>query len=149
MASIALFEPEIPHNTGALMRLGACLNISLHLIEPLGFLLSDKHLKRSGMDYRDKATIKMHINFEAFKTFAQQKRVILFDTEGKHSLYDFKFETNDILLFGTESRGVPSYVKEQVYESVYIPMVDGCRSLNLALSAAMGISEAIRQSLKT
>lgn len=154
MVELALFEPEIPHNTGALMRLGACLGITLNVIEPLGFVLTDKHLKRASMDYRDLAALKMHDHFQAFLDYAYardhagdrpMKRVVLFDTKGATDLYDFTFTPHDILLFGKESSGVPDAVFNQIEHTVHIKMKPDCRSLNLALTAAMGVTEAMRQ----
>ena len=145
MVNIALFEPEIPHNTGALMRLCACLDVELHIIEPMGFVLSDKHLKRAGMDYRDMANVTCHASFDTFLKSQNDRRIILLDTKGTVPLYDFEFHENDVLLFGKESSGVPNWVFDHADHSVFIPMKEECRSLNLALTAAMVLGEARRQ----
>lgn len=147
MIDLALYEPEIPHNTGALMRLCACMNVPLHLIEPLGFVLSDKHLKRASMDYIDLAVVQRHANFDQFRESQKKKdrRIVLLDTKGSSPLYAFTFREDDILLMGTESSGVPEDVFDVCDEIVYIPMDKNCRSLNLAIAAAMTLGEALRQ----
>lgn len=145
MTSVALFQPDIPQNTGAIMRLCACFNVNLHLIEPLGFVLSEPKLKRSGMDYIDYLTLHRHGSWELFKQNSQGKRLILLTTKAETSFWDFNFKDNDILLFGSESQGVPDYVHEQVDHAVIIPMRPEVRSLNLACSASIVLAEAIRQ----
>ncbi len=147
MFELALYQPEIPHNTGTLMRMCACLGIRLNLIAPMGFALTDKHLKRAGLDYRDSATIIEHLNFESFYTQIKQiekKRLVLLDTKGAIPLPQFQFQRDDVLMFGRESCGVPDSIIEQSDVCVYIPMCEGMRSLNLALSAAMVTSHAMQ-----
>lgn len=145
MVSVALFQPDIPQNTGAIMRLCACFDVALHLIEPLGFVLSEPKLKRSGMDYIDHLTLHRHASWNHFKDASVQKRVILLTTKAKTSFWNFEFQDDDILLFGSESQGVPDYVHEQAEHSVIIPMRPEVRSLNLACSASIVLAEAIRQ----
>ncbi len=145
MVSVALFQPDIPQNTGAIMRLCACFDVDLHLIEPMGFVLSEPKLKRSGMDYIDYLTLHRHASWEHFKDVSAQKRVILLTTKAKTSFWDFEFQDDDILLFGSESAGVADYVHEQAQHAVIIPMRPEVRSLNLACSASIVLAEAIRQ----
>jgi len=133
--SIALYQPEIAQNVGSIIRLGQCFNLPIQLIHPLGFIFSSKHMKRAGMDYIEKAEVE---HFDDFTQFHQNKkgRLVLFDTKGKESLYNFAFQPSDILLFGQESKGVPDDVFAQCETSVFIPIQD--RSLNLAMSCAIG-----------
>lgn len=144
---IALFQPDIAGNTGTILRLGACFGVPVNIIEPAGFDLSDRHLKRAGMDYLELATLNRHLDWQHF--FASQKaekrRLVLFTTKVDTAYTDFSFHDNDVLLFGRESAGAPDYVHEAVDAEVTIPMVENARSLNLALSVAIGISEAMRQ----
>jgi tRNA (cytidine/uridine-2'-O-)-methyltransferase len=142
---LALFEPEIPQNTGTLMRLCACLDVALDLIEPMGFVLSDKHLQRAGMDYRDMATVTQHENEAAFWEANKGARIILMDTKGDQPYSDFSFEPGDIILMGKESSGVPAHVFDKCHAVLKIPMVDGCRSINVALAASMVLGEGLRQ----
>lgn len=145
MLRLALFRPEIPQNTGTLMRLGACLDVPIDLIEPCSFVIDDKRLKRAGMDYREQANLTQHVNLEAFWQARKNNRVILLDVKGKHSFYDFNFMPGDTLMVGRESDGVPSDVFDACAASVHIPMIPGCRSLNVAIAAAMVLTEAMRQ----
>lgn len=145
MLKLALFQPEIPQNTGTLMRLGACLDIPIDVIEPCGFVLDDKRLKRAGMDYREQANLTRHPDINAFWESCGNRRVILLDVKGKHSFYDFTFQDDDILMVGRESNGVPDDVFQRCHASVNIPMNPECRSLNVAIAAAMVLTEAIRQ----
>jgi tRNA (cytidine/uridine-2'-O-)-methyltransferase len=148
MLRLALYEPEIPHNTGTLMRLCACFGVPLDLIEPLGFVLTDKHLKRAGMDYRDLATVKTYPTSQAFwqsRTDHLQGRVILLDTKGQTPYTDFEFLETDTILMGKESTGVPNHIFECCDAVLKIPMKPDCRSINLALAAAMVLGEALRQ----
>lgn len=144
---IALYQPDIPGNTGAILRLAACLGITVDLIEPAGFDLSDRSLKRAGMDYIAKAVLTRHPSWEAFCEWRERenRRLILFTTKGAASYCNIAYEPNDVLLFGRESAGVPEHVHEQADERVTIPMQGEARSLNLAMSAAMGAGEALRQ----
>lgn len=141
---LALFEPDIPQNTGTLMRLCACLNVPLDIIEPCGFLLSDKNLKRAGMDYIDHLDWTRHESWDAFKANIKG-RPILMSTRASRSFLDFKFEPGDILIAGRESAGVPEHVHEYCTERVLIPMAKAVRSLNVAVASALVLGEALRQ----
>lgn len=147
MVRLALYQPEIPQNTGTLMRLGACLNISLDIIHPCGFVWNDRHLRRAGMDYVDIATVHHHDSWPAFLAWMhhEQHRLILLDTKGETPYTEFGFQEGDILLMGQESSGVPKEVFQEISHRLYIPMASGCRSLNVALAAAMVIGESFRQ----
>ena len=144
---IALFEPDIPQNTGNILRLGACLGIEIDIIEPTGFLFDDRKFKRSSMDYINYVKYKKHIDWEGFYNWSIKKkfRLILVTTKTKNSFINYKFKTNDILLFGKETAGVPDYVHDNVNEKITIPMVTGPRSINLSSSVAIIVSEACRQ----
>ncbi len=146
MIQLALYQPEIPQNTGTLMRLCACMNMPMHIIEPCGFILNDQKLKRSVMDYQQNVEVIRHSTFDNFM-LQKQNRLILMDTKGSVPLYDFKFEKGDILMMGQESCGVPKSVHKQVDHVVHIPMPGQGRSLNVAVAAAMGISTAMNQLL--
>lgn len=148
MLKLALYQPEIPQNTGTLMRLGACLDVGIEIIEPCSFIFDDKRLKRAGMDYRDKTNLTMHNNVEQFFEKSIDRRVILLDVKGAHDFYDFEFLPTDIFMLGRESDGVPDDVRMRCSDSVHISMQDGFRSLNVAIAAAMVLSEAIRQTRK-
>ena len=141
---IALFNPYIPGNTGTILRLAACRGLNVHIIEPTGFDLSDRNLKRAGLDYLSLASLQRHINWEAFVNYveANNKRLILFTTKSTKSYYDFEYSNNDILLFGRESAGVPEYVHQYVNHHLTIPIKENVRSLNLAVSVAMATSVA-------
>lgn len=144
--SIALFQPDIPGNTGTVLRLGACLQIDIHIIEPAGFDISDKNLRRAGMDYLELAQLHKHLSWEYFYDYAknEQRRLLLFTTKATHSYYEMNYRPGDILLFGRESAGVPDYVHKLCDEKLHIPMQKSARSLNLALSVAMAASQACR-----
>lgn len=142
---IALFEPEIAGNVGAILRLGACLGAAVDLIEPLGFAWDDRRVRRAAMDYIDHVAVSRHAGFEAFKAAAGARRLVLFTTKSAQSLYDFRFMPGDILLFGKESAGVPAAVAEACHARLCIPMQPQVRSMNLASSAALALGEALRQ----
>ena len=144
---IALFEPDIPQNTGNIFRLGACLGIPVDIIEPAGFILDDKKLKRASMDYYQYLDLKKHDSWEDFYNWSKNNsyRLILLTTKSNKSYYDFKFQKNDIVLFGRETGGVPDYVHDAAYERLTIPMIKGPRSINLSSSVAMVTAEAVRQ----
>lgn len=145
MLHLALFQPEIPHNTGTLLRLGACLGIHIDIIEPCGFIWNHPSLKRAGMDYLDKVSYKRFFDFEEFlENYYDTHRIIAVAPQGKQSFYHFHFQSNDILLMGRESDGLPQDILERL-DSIMIPMSGDVRSLNLAISAAMVITEAMRQ----
>ena len=144
---IALYQPEIPQNTGTLMRLGACLGVPLDIIEPCNFVWQDQKLRRAGMDYMDLAQVTRHSSWEKFYQLQKDKgnRLILLDAQASTSFLDFSFQPSDVLLLGQESSGVPEEVHQQIPHQVIIPMQGGRRSLNMAISAAMVLTEALRQ----
>lgn len=143
---IVLFEPDIPQNTGTIIRMCACFGLSLEIIEPCGFIFDDKALKRAGMDYIDYEKITFHDCFDDFlKTIKESERIVLLTTKSSTNLYDFSFKKDDILLFGKESAGVPDYIHERADYRLKIPMKEGFRSLNLAISTAITSAEALRQ----
>jgi len=141
---IALYQPDIPQNAGSLLRLGACLGLAVDIIEPCGFLLDDRKLKRAGMDYIDLAEMTRHSSWSAFQA-ARQGRLVLLSTKAEASHLDFAFRPDDILLLGRESCGVPDDVHDAADARVRIPMKAGTRSLNLAMAAALVVGEALRQ----
>lgn len=141
---LALFEPDIPQNTGAVLRLAACMGIGVDLIEPAGFILSDKRLRRAGMDYLDLVPLTRHESWDAFRK-ARSGRLVLLTTRGEMPFTDFAFMPTDTLLLGRESAGAPDIVHECADARLRIPMAPGARSLNVALAAAMVLSEALRQ----
>jgi tRNA (cytidine/uridine-2'-O-)-methyltransferase len=144
---IALYEPDIPQNTGTILRLAACLGFEAHIIEPTGFPGFDRAFRRAGMDYLDKVALTRHVSWVAFDAWrrSEQLRLILFTTGAEWSYLDHAFRVNDILLFGRESSGVPAAVHDAADARLKIPMRDGLRSLNVAMAAAMAAGEAIRQ----
>lgn len=141
---LALYHTEIAQNAGTMLRLAACLGVSVDVIEPLGFPWSDKRFRRAGMDYLDWVSVTRHKSFEEFWT-QKQGRVVLLDVKATISPSHFAFHSTDILMVGRESDGVPDDVFAQCEACVRIPMVPQARSLNVALSAAIGLSEALRQ----
>lgn len=142
---IALYEPEIAGNVGAILRLGACLGAAVDLIEPLGFLWDDRRVRRAAMDYIDHVSVTRHAGFEAFRATTEGRRLVLMTTKAAQSVYDFDFQHDDILLFGKESAGVPATVAEACDARLRIPMRAPVRSMNLASSAALVLGEALRQ----
>ena len=144
---IALYQPDIPGNTGTILRLAACLGLAVDIIEPAGFDLSDKNLKRAGMDYIASVTLTRHINWERFEEarLQQGRRLVLASTKAAEPYTRFSFLPNDTLLFGRESAGVPDHVHDKADGRIIVPMVEGQRSLNVAMSVAMIAGEAIRQ----
>ncbi len=147
MPRIALYQPDIPGNTGTILRFAACMGVGVDIIEPAGFRLDDKTLKRAGMDYLELASLTRHASWDAFEDWrlGEQKRLILITTKATMSYTNFSFRSGDILLFGRESAGVPDNVHNAADERLLIPMVKEARSLNLALSVSMVMGEAIRQ----
>lgn len=141
---IALFEPEIAGNVGAVMRLGACFGVGIDLIEPLGFAWDDKRVRRTAMDYIDHVEVTRFVDFEAFR-LARAGRLVLLTTKASQSAFDFSYQPDDILLFGKESAGVPASFADQAEAQVRIPIRPQVRSFNLASSAAIAIGEALRQ----
>lgn len=142
---IALFEPEIAGNVGAVLRLAACMGAVVDLIEPMGFIWDDRRVRRAAMDYIDHVTIVRHAGFDAFRAAMGPRRLVLFTTKTSRSAYDFTFLPEDVLLFGKESAGVPAAVAEVCDERVRLPMRPQVRSMNLATSAGLALGEALRQ----
>jgi tRNA (cytidine/uridine-2'-O-)-methyltransferase len=144
---IALYQPDIPQNTGTILRLCACLNVEAHIIEPAGFPVSDRHFRRAGMDYLDQVTIMRHDSWAKFEQWRREQgfRLILFSTKGARSYLDHRYGADDILLFGRESAGVPDDVVAAADARLVIPIEPGLRSLNVAMAAAMALGEALRQ----
>jgi tRNA (cytidine/uridine-2'-O-)-methyltransferase len=144
---IALYQPDIPQNTGTVLRLCACLGIEAHIIEPAGFPTSDRAFRRAGMDYLDAVTIVRHATWGEFQAWRRDARyrLALFTTQASLSYLDYRFETDDILLFGRESAGVPNEVHDAADARLVIPLKPGLRSLNVAITAAMAAGEALRQ----
>ena len=141
---LALYEPDIPQNTGALLRLGACLGVPLDIIEPCGFLLDDRRLRRAGMDYLASAEVARHSSWRAFQA-RNDSRLILLTTKAEMRYTDFAFDASDTLLVGRESAGAPEAVHRAAAARLVIPMEPGLRSINVALAAAMVLGEALRQ----
>ncbi|MBO9099061.1 MULTISPECIES: tRNA (cytidine(34)-2'-O)-methyltransferase [unclassified Rhizobium] len=144
---IALYQPDIAGNTGTILRLAACLDLAVDIIEPAGFDISDRNLKRAGMDYLAAVSLTRHISWTHFEAWRRGtgRRLILASTKAADRYTDFVFRSDDILLFGRESAGVPDAVHEGADGRILIPMVEGQRSINVAMSAAMIAGEALRQ----
>jgi len=144
---IALFEPDIPQNTGTILRLAACLGLEAHIIDPAGFATSDRAFRRAGMDYLDQVEIVRHVNWETFEAWraGAGARLILFTTRARRSYLAHAFWPGDVLLFGRETSGVPEKVHAAADARLVIPMREGLRSLNVAMAAAMAVGEAMRQ----
>jgi len=147
MLDVVLFQPQIPPNTGNIIRLCANTGFRLHLIEPLGFDLEDKKLRRAGLDYHEFAALKRHSNFSEFLATEQPKRVLAITTKATNYYADVSYSTGDYLLFGSETAGLPDYVRAQIPDphKIRIPMVKDSRSMNLSNAAAVMIFEAWRQ----
>lgn len=141
---LALFEPDIPQNTAALIRLGVCLGVPVDIIEPCGFLWSDRGLRRAGLDYLAQADIARHSSWQQFLS-TTLGRTVLLTTQAHQPYTDFMFERDDTLLLGRESAGVPDFVHESVSARLRIPLKPGLRSLNVALAGALVLGEALRQ----
>ena len=148
MFNIALYQPDIPQNTAAIIRLCACFDTTLEIIEPCGFQLNDKRLKKVAMDYLDKSKIIIYNSYEKFLKKKKNSRVILMTTKAKKNYTDFKFNQKDTLLFGRESEGVPKIVHRNSYQRLKIPLQKNTRSLNIAIAAGITLAEAIRQNSK-
>ena len=142
---IALFEPDIPQNTAAIIRTCTCLGAKLEIIEPCGFLLSDKRFKRVAMDYFDEENIKFHKSFNEFLKSKENQRIVLMTTKASIVYTKFKFEKNDTILFGRESAGVPEDVHKLIKNRLKIPMENNKRSLNVATSVAIVLAESLKQ----
>jgi tRNA (cytidine/uridine-2'-O-)-methyltransferase len=144
---LALFQPDIPQNTGTILRLCACLDVTAHIIEPAGFPVTDRAFRRAGMDYLDQVRLTRHISWSKFEEWRRQAghRLVLFSTKGATSYLDFTYGASDILLFGRETVGVTDEVVAVADARLKIPIQSGLRSLNVAMAAAMAIGEALRQ----
>ena len=142
---IALYEPDIPQNTASIIRTCSCLGAYLEIIEPCGFLFSDKRFKRVVMDYMDEDKIQFYKNSEEFLDSKKNDRVILITTKSKKSYTDFNYNANDTILFGRESAGVPEHIHKLVNERLKIPMIKNKRSLNISTSVAIVLAENLRQ----
>ena len=142
---IVLYKPDIPQNTAAIIRLGACLNLKIHLIEPCGFNLNDNRFKKVVMDYLSLSMINRYNDFETFRKKFEKSRIVLMTTKAKKSYHTFKFKKDDMLLFGRESAGVPEEIHKILKNKIKIPMNKKTRSLNVAMSVAIVASEALRQ----
>jgi tRNA (cytidine/uridine-2'-O-)-methyltransferase len=144
---IALFQPDIPQNTGTILRLCACLGLQAHIIEPAGFPVSDRAFRRAGMDYLDQVSIVRHESWSNFEQSCRQEglRLVLFTTQGAVPYLQHRFTDRDILIFGRESAGVPEAVHEAADARLLIPLQPGLRSLNVAMAVAMAAGEALRQ----
>jgi tRNA (cytidine/uridine-2'-O-)-methyltransferase len=142
---IALYEPDIPQNTAAILRTCACLGADLEIIEPCGFILNDKRFKRVAMDYIDKKMIRFYQSSEIFFNSKKGQRIVLMTTKASMTYTSFKFKKNDTLLFGRESAGVPKKIHELINDKLKIPMMDKKRSLNIASSVAIILAESLRQ----
>ena len=144
---IALYQPDIPQNSGNIFRLGACFGISIDIIEPTGYIFDDKRFRRSSMDYINHIDYKRHIDWEAFFNWSKKNnfRLILLTTKVDKKYYDYNFKNNDILIFGRESAGVSEIVHSNVDEQITIPMKKGMRSINVSSAVALVTGEACRQ----
>lgn len=145
--SLALYQPDIPQNLGTLLRLGACLGVPLEVIEPCGFVLDDRKLKRAGMDYLNTVDWRRHAGWSAFQRWIHQssKRLLLLTTKAELSFHRFAFQPGDVLMLGQESAGVPVGVAEACDARLRVPMITGMRSLNIATAGALVLTEALRQ----
>lgn len=147
---LALFQPDIPQNTGTLLRLGACLDLPLDIIEPCGFIFNEKAMRRAGMDYLELVSFRRHQSWADFLNYRQEHpedygRIVLLTTHATQLYTDFKFLPNDIILMGRESAGVPPEVHQTADARLLIPMNQNARSINVAVSAVMAVGEALRQ----
>jgi tRNA (cytidine/uridine-2'-O-)-methyltransferase len=144
---IALYQPDIPQNTGTILRLCACMGVTAHIIEPAGFPISDRHFRRAGMDYLDQVDWRRHDSWARFEEWRRQEghRLLLLTTKGATPYLDFRYQPSDILLLGRESAGVPESVAGAADARLVIPIRPGLRSLNVAIAAAIALGEALRQ----
>jgi len=145
MFNIALYQPDIPQNTAAIIRLCSCFDTTLEIIEPCGFHLDDKRIKRVAMDYLDKSKIIIYKSYKNFLIKKKKSRIILMTTKAEKKYSNFKFKPKDTLLFGRESEGVPKIVHDSSYERLKIPLKKNTRSLNISMAAAITLSEALKQ----
>jgi tRNA (cytidine/uridine-2'-O-)-methyltransferase len=144
---MALYEPDIPQNTGTILRLAACLGVEAHIIEPTGFPSSDRAFRRAGMDYLDQVSLRRHRSWAAFSAWRQSEglRLLLFTTAAETSYLDCAYQAGDILMFGRESAGAPQAVHQAADVRLKVPMRPNLRSINVAMTAAMALGEALRQ----
>ena len=142
---LALFQPAIPQNVGACIRLSACFGVELHIIEPTGFVFDDRAMKRAALDYGPLSHMTRHADWDAFQASRGPGRLCLFTTKGATALTDFAFRPDDTLLFGSESSGAPDFVHAAADARVFIPIRPKARSLNLSVSAGIGVFEGLRQ----
>ena len=147
MFNIALYQPDIPQNTAAVIRLCSCFDTTLEIIEPCGFYLDDKRLKKVAMDYLNKSKIITYKSYENFLVKKKNSRIILMTTKAKKNYYSFKFKLQDTLLFGRESAGVPKIVYDNSYQRLRIPLKKNARSLNISIAVAITLSEALKQNM--
>jgi len=145
MINIVLYKPDIPQNTGAIIRLSACLNLKIHIIEPSGFNLNDSRFKRVAMDYINFSEITRYPDFETFLKKNMKSRIILMTTKSKKNYHQFQFKKNDFLLFGRESAGVPIEIHKKIKNKLKVPLSKKTRSLNVAMTVAIVASEALKQ----
>ena len=147
MLNLVLYQPDIPQNLGAVLRLGACMDAHIHIIEPCGFPLNDQKLKRAGMDYMHRVRYTKHVNWEAFLAHRAQQpgRLLLLETDGTAAYSDIRFQPADYVVLGRESAGTPRELYGQMDQTIVIPMREGVRSLNVAMSAGILTAEACRQ----
>lgn len=141
---LALFQPDIPGNVGAILRTAACFGVAVDLIEPMGFTWDDKRVRRAGMDYFDHVSITRHPDWASFQQATPGRRVLL-TARGEHRLHDMRFDPGDVLLMGSESAGAPAFVHEAAAATVRIPIAPGLRSLNVSVAAALALAEGLRQ----
>lgn len=142
---LALYQPDIPQNAGTILRLAACLGVAVDIIEPCGFLLDDRRLRRSGMDYLAGVDLTRHPSWEAFRSVCGGRRLVLLTTCGKMSHLEMRYRADDVLLLGRESAGVPAEVHDAAECRLRVPMAPGMRSINVAMTAAIVLGEALRQ----
>jgi tRNA (cytidine/uridine-2'-O-)-methyltransferase len=144
---VALYQPDIPQNTGTILRLGACLGVGIDIIEPCGFVLSDKRMRRAGMDYLALANFKTHLSWKMFFKLSHKNgnRLVLLSPDAPQIYTDFQYTAHDILVLGQESIGVPESVRKAIEHQIKIPMTPKCRSLNIAITGAMVLGESLRQ----
>ncbi len=150
MPDLVLYQPDIPGNTGTLMRLAACLDFHIHIIQPAGFRLDDTNLKRAGMDYLELAKLVRHSSWQNFEEWRnrENRRLLLLTTSGSEKHINIKYRQSDLIMLGRESSGVPDFVHDAANHSILIPMHKQARSINIALSGAMVMGEALRQTDK-